>query len=1121
MAKESRKNSRRTKQPSYIVFPNTVDGVANRLKYQDKLLALYHYALHLSAAENIEEIARSTLDAMEFALAFDFAYVGFVQDGVLSIDHARGIQPHVTRLPLDGAGVTVKAAISKRTVNVPDTRSEPSYVDQMGLDWKDTPTMLSELAVPSLIDNELVAVLNVESRALHAFNEEDEILLEMLAVLVATHVRRIRSLQALQRSRARFKTLVDHLPVGVYETDSNGRLLEVNHALARILGYDDVAELKSLDLNSFFVDKSLRSKNVAELKPGTPYTAEFALRRKDGECIWVRDDMIAIQREGHVIFHGTLSDTTERMRTEQNLRESEARYRAVVEHQTDLINRHTADTKLTFVNEPYCRYFGKTREGLIGSSWLRFLSDQEREKVLAYRSKISPDNPSVTYDEHIVMPSGEERWQQWTDTAIFGKDGDIIEFLGVGRDVTKRLEYERKLGALHEHASKLSSARSVSEIVTHTLDAMQFSLGFGVVAFLLIEEGILRVKGTRGMRTTPHDLPLNGPGVTVTAAKKKTPVRVHDTRNEPAYVNQSDLVDPESTREMRSEIAVPVIVDRETVAVLNAENTTVAAFSETDEQLLEILAFHVASEIKRLADDQEIRKSEERYRFLYEESPAFNAVLDADGAIKDINKSALTTLGLTKEEVIGRHALEVVAPGQKERVAAVLAGEAETHESAKGVEVEVLAKNGLKKTILFSPGVVKIEEKHHPTAVLVTGMDISDRKAMQEQAEHYSKQLEALVIQRTKSLRESQEKLAAIIQASPESITVTDVDGTIIDCNQATVKMHDFASRDELVGKNIRLLIAQKDHEIAAENAKRTLELGLIREIGYTCLTKGGREFPAEFSVSVLRDVKGQPIAFVAVTKDLTEHNELDERLRKAERMAAIGETATMVAHDLRNPLQGITGAAYFLREKTNGTKDRDLGEVFDLIDNCVQYSNKIVDDLLDYAREPRLKVEKTTLQAIVAEALLQVKIPPQIEMENYVSGEQPIFVDRSRMQRVVINLIRNAVEAMPTGGKLTISSKEDSSCVQLSVSDTGPGIPDELKERIWKPLKTTKAKGVGLGLTICKRFVEAHRGNIEVQSKVGSGATFTVTLPLADANKSKLQVASSPPSSKVRNVEV
>jgi PAS domain S-box-containing protein len=354
------------------------------------------------------------------------------------------------------------------------------------------------------------------------------------------------------------------------------------------------------------------------------------------------------------------------------------------------------------------------------------------------------------------------------------------------------------------------------------------------------------------MPVKSKDLPLEGPGVTVQVAKKKASIRISDTRSEPAYVDYLGLKRQESSYDMLSEIAVPVIVENEVVAILNAESGALEAFSETDQQLLEILAFHVASEIKRLRADWDIRKSEEKYRFLYEASPNFNAILNVDGTVKDLNKAALTALGLTKEEAIGKYAFNVISPDRRPGLVTAFAETIKGNIPETGTEVEVEAKDGTKRIILFSPGLVLMDEEHHPSSVLVTGIDISDRKSAQEQVERYSRQLEELVIQRTRSLRESQDKLAAIIQASPESITVTDLDGTIMDCNQAAIQMHGYNSRNELIGKNIQSLIAEKDHEIASENTKRTLEVGLIKEIAALLLLAVRRHLLHHFFQALL-----------------------------------------------------------------------------------------------------------------------------------------------------------------------------------------------------------------------------------------------------------------------------
>jgi signal transduction histidine kinase len=139
----------------------------------------------------------------------------------------------------------------------------------------------------------------------------------------------------------------------------------------------------------------------------------------------------------------------------------------------------------------------------------------------------------------------------------------------------------------------------------------------------------------------------------------------------------------------------------------------------------------------------------------------------------------------------------------------------------------------------------------------------------------------------------------------------------------------------------------------------------------------------------------------------------------------------------------------------------------------------------------------ETSPKSIMAETLALIRVPESIQVSDLAQSEPKIEVDVERMKRVFVNIIKNAIDAMPEGGKLTITSKESDGNLQIAFTDTGVGIPEETLDKLWTPLFTTKAKGMGLGLPICKRFVEAHEGNILVESKVGRGTTFTVTVPI------------------------
>ena len=216
----------------------------------------------------------------------------------------------------------------------------------------------------------------------------------------------------------------------------------------------------------------------------------------------------------------------------------------------------------------------------------------------------------------------------------------------------------------------------------------------------------------------------------------------------------------------------------------------------------------------------------------------------------------------------------------------------------------------------------------------------------------------------------------------------------------------------------------------------------------------------------------------------------------KSERLTAIGELAGMIGHDLRNPLAGIKNATFYLKRK-----DKELSvqskEMLEIINKCIEHSNKIINDLLDYSREIRLEQKDISLGYLFSEVFLTVQVPEKIKVVHRFRETAELKVDNDKIERVFANLIENSLDAMPNGGTLTITSKEVNDQLQLSFCDTGMGISDEVLPKIFSPLFTTKAQGMGFGLAICKRIVEAHGGTITVQTKKDKGTAFTVTLPL------------------------
>jgi len=220
------------------------------------------------------------------------------------------------------------------------------------------------------------------------------------------------------------------------------------------------------------------------------------------------------------------------------------------------------------------------------------------------------------------------------------------------------------------------------------------------------------------------------------------------------------------------------------------------------------------------------------------------------------------------------------------------------------------------------------------------------------------------------------------------------------------------------------------------------------------------------------------------------------KQVLKAQRLAVIGELAGMIGHDLRNPLTSINGAAYYVKKQLSSKIDGKVKEMLDIIGKNIAYSNKIINDLLDYSREIKLDITETTPKSIIKEALSLVEIPKNVQVINLTEDKPKIKVDTAKIKRTFVNIFTNAVEAMPKGGTLTTKSRKSGGNVEFVFSDTGVGVSKKTIEKLWTPLFTTKAKGMGFGLAICKRNVEAHGGSISVRSSRGKGTTVTVTIP-------------------------
>ncbi len=346
--------------------------------------------------------------------------------------------------------------------------------------------------------------------------------------------------------------------------------------------------------------------------------------------------------------------------------------------------------------------------------------------------------------------------------------------------------------------------------------------------------------------------------------------------------------------------------------------------------------------------------------------------------------------------------------------------------------------------------------------------------------------------------RESEERFRRLSRAASEGIIIHQ-QGRIVEVNHAFAAMYGYGM-DELVGMDGYELIAPECRERVANY----IASGYERAYETRMMRADGTIFPA--------DVIGKAIPYggrtlrVVVVRDITERKEMEERLMRQERLAVLGQLAGGVAHELRNPLGAIKNGAYFLNMALPERElDPEVQETLGILEREVNRSERIIGGLLDFACARPPVQHPVDLHEVVREVLAAAPNAPGVEVVCDLDEELPAaMADRDQLDLVFGNLIRNAIQAMPEGGRLTIRTFETSevtgklpkSGVIVSVADTGEGIPEEHLERIFEPLFSTKTQGIGLGLALTKRLVEAHGGSIEVESEVGVGSTFTVRLP-------------------------
>jgi PAS domain S-box-containing protein len=461
------------------------------------------------------------------------------------------------------------------------------------------------------------------------------------------------------------------------------------------------------------------------------------------------------------------------------------------------------------------------------------------------------------------------------------------------------------------------------------------------------------------------------------------------------------------------------------------------------------------------------------------------------------SKGAEKLYGWTKEEVLGKRINQMLQTKFPEPEGDILK-QLEKNMQWSG-ELVHHTKSG-KQVVVQSYWLASFNEHNRIAEIFESNVDITERKKIEKQ----------------------NERQARLIDLSPDGIFVIRGDANITFWSKGAEKLYGW-TKEEALGKKPNQLFKTKFPE-PIENIFKKIKVNKFWSGEIVDHTKTGKKIVLQSywlaTITQTGEIQEVFISNVDVTERARLQEKLEDtnvrveeyanqmeelaqerlkRLKDVERLATIGQTAGMVGHDIRNPLQSIVSELYLAKQELarvdNAETKHNLAESINNIENDVFYINKIVQDLQDYAKPLTLLHQVTDLNYLCKE-IFKTRIPSTVKVQCILDVEE-VVADPEVLRRIIANLLTNAVQAMPDGGDLKFHAYKDTeNNIVIAVTDTGAGIPEEAKPKLFTPMFTTKAKGQGFGLAVVKRLTEAMGGKVAFESEIGKGTTFTVILP-------------------------
>jgi two-component system NtrC family sensor kinase len=747
-------------------------------------------------------------------------------------------------------------------------------------------------------------------------------------------------------------------------------------------------------------------------------------------------------------------DEYEKKGTERHLQEMARRLEKIAEMGDDGIVVLDEHHKIEFANTVASELTGYPKERLMGMDFRLLLTERDHGYLNRMQSDVGEDESKrVCTEMEVLTAKGLRKDAEVCITISKMEEGGMKTYAYL-RDITEQKRMERKIREATKRFEKIAEMGEDGIIVFDEDSRIEFanqmaSVILGIPKDQILGREFFSLIGKRDEEFL-EEMVMRGEGI-----GQKVCIEMP--------------IQTPSGQAKETEVCV---------APTRSEEGTIKTYA------------YIRDITERKRFEKELKESEEKYRNLFERVQHGLFISTKEGQFLDCNQALVEMAGHDdKGEFLKIDIPRDLYVNKEDR--RKFQRLMEEQGFVKDLEVEFKKKNGEKITVLLTAH-AKRDEKGEIIGYEGLNIDISERKRMERE------------------LREANEFFMNLIESSVDGIIAADMKGNIIIFNKGAEALIGYTA-EEMIGK---IHITQIYPEGVAKEIMKKLrspEFGGVGKFTPTPLNvvnKNGVEIPIQLSAALIYDGAGKEVASVGIFTDLRPRlkmekdiQEIQQALLQSEKLAAMGRLTSQIAHELNNPIYGIMNTLELL--KTEIPPESKRRRILELSLSETQRLTEMLRNMLSFSKPEEEEKRPVNLNELLEGILLIVDKQMQeanVKVKTYLDAKIPqVMASTNQLRQVMLNMFKNAKEAMPKGGTLTVGTGREKNKVLIHIRDTGIGIPEESKDKIFEAFFTTKqkVKGVGLGLSVCYGIIKNHGGEIKVESEEGKGTHFTISLPI------------------------